>query len=171
MNACDGEAYDAIADEWDDLGIAPNLVKGRTCSSRETCSFALQLTSIRMSSRRLLYRMNKNTLFKRMLVAMCFVSPAMVLAQTSVSANLAEMITSPGAVNNQLATDQVEPPGLLGTNELKSWDEWKASFADPTGLGFGIDYNVLGRWCVPRVRHLEPDWSRHKEHWWYRFQG
>ena len=88
--------------------------------------------------------MNKNTTFNPMLVAMCFVSPTMVLAQTSESTNAAEMITSPGAVNNQLATDQVETPGLVGVNALKFWDEWKAGFSDRTGLDFGIDYNVLG---------------------------
>ena len=78
------------------------------------------------------------------LTALLFIAPVSVWAQTTAPPQAAGAITGPTAVSNQLADDQKEKPGILGTTILKSWDDWKAGVQEGTGLDFGLDYNALG---------------------------
>ncbi|MFC1577891.1 carbohydrate porin [Thermodesulfobacteriota bacterium] len=78
------------------------------------------------------------------LMALLFIAPALVWAQTTETRPAAKAITGPDAVDNQLDDDREENPNLLDTNLLKSWEDWKADIADRSGLSFGLDYNALG---------------------------
>ena len=77
-------------------------------------------------------------------MALLFIAPALVWAQTTETRPAAKAITGPDAVDNQLDDDREENPNLLDTNLLKSWEDWKADIADRSGLSFGLDYNALG---------------------------
>ena len=60
------------------------------------------------------------------LMALLFIAPALVWAQTTETRPAAKAITGPDAVDNQLDDDREENPNLLDTNLLKSWEDWKA---------------------------------------------
>lgn len=88
--------------------------------------------------------MQKTTSIMSLLTALFLASSLPAWAQEKQPSQAAKAISGPAAVDNQLAEDQKTKPGILGTDVLESWDNWKSDIDKRTGLNFGLDYNALG---------------------------
>lgn len=49
----------------------------------------------------------------------------------------------PDAVENQIAEDAAPSKGFIDERLLEPWFDWKSSFAEETGISFGLDYSAL----------------------------